>query len=121
MAPETEAPIEFPHHQGMRLRAWQPLRSGQVRGLATVELPIGLEISGIMVVAGKDGLWARLPQRPRVRDGRQLRGGDGQPLYEAVIAWSSRHLADAFSRKVIELVRERAPRDLDEGVAGNDV
>jgi hypothetical protein len=98
----------------LRLRLWRPVRRGALRGFACVDLPCGLEIAEIMVVAGSSGLYARLPQRPRVRDGNHLKGQDGKPLWDAPIQWQSGRLANAFSAAVIAAVRQRAPEDLDE-------
>jgi len=57
--------------------------------------------------------WAVLPTKPEVdKDGRQRRGVDGKPAFAPVMAWCSRRLEDAFSRRVVELVRAAHPADL---------
>lgn len=109
---ETEAPGDA--GMALRLRLWRPLRRGALRGFAAVDLPCGLEIADVMVFVGAGGLYARLPQRPRVRDGRQLKSEDGVLLWDAPFVWQSRRLADAFSAAVVEAVRQRAPQDLEE-------
>ena len=114
---EASLPSASPHpRRQMRLRAWRPLRRGNLRGFAVIDLPNGLQISDVMVSSGKNGLFARLPQRPVVRNGQLSRGDgpDGGVMYDAPIVWQSRDLADEFSRRVIELVRAFAPADLED-------
>jgi DNA-binding cell septation regulator SpoVG len=103
---------ERPRRQ-MRLRAWRALRKGNLRGFAVIDLPNGLQISDVMISNGKNGLFARLPQRPVIRNG-QLARGDGGIMYDAPIVWQTRDLADEFSRRVIDLVRAQAPQDLED-------
>jgi hypothetical protein len=98
----------------MRLLRWRPLRKGKVLGIATIELPEGLQIAEVLVCVGADGPWVSLPNRPRLdRSGQQMRNSaDGKPIYDHVLSWRSRRLAQAFSRRVVELVRASHPDDL---------
>ena len=98
----------------MRLVEWRRLRQGSLYGFATVELPIGLIIREIGVLRGPEGLWAELPGKPELdRDNRTVRtGGDGKPLYRELLSWRTRRLREAFSERVVELVREAHPDDL---------
>ena len=97
----------------MRLVSWRAKRVGKLYGFATVQLPIGLRLIDVPVVRGKDGPWAVVPTKPEVdKDGRQRRGVDGKPAFAPVMAWCSRRLEDAFSRRVVELVRAAHPADL---------
>ena len=60
------------------------------------------------------GRWASLPNKPELDgDGRQRRGIDGKPSYARILEFSSKKLADSFSRRVVELVRAKHPQDLD--------
>ncbi len=61
----------------MRLRAWKAMRRGNLRGFAVIDLPNGLQISDIMISDGKNGLFARLPQRPVISRGELVRGDGG--------------------------------------------
>jgi hypothetical protein len=100
----------------MRLLGWRRLRQGTLFGFAQVELPIGLMIGDIAVLRGADGnLWAAMPSKPELnRDGRSVRvGGDGKTLYREILRWRSRRLGDAFSDRVVGLVRAAHPEDLD--------
>ena len=106
-APNAAIAVGFgdkPPLQRMRLVKWRRVVRGSLRGFATVELPIGLVIYDAPVFVGRNGPFARMPAKPQLdRDGRQKRA-DGQPLYDAVIDWKSRALADRFSAALIALV-----------------
>jgi hypothetical protein len=99
----------------MRLLGWRRLRQGRLLGFATAELPIGLIIDEIPVLRGPEGLWGAMPSRVELNpDGRTVRtGGDGKPLYRSIARWKSRRLANAFSNRIIELVRAAHAEDLD--------
>jgi hypothetical protein len=94
----------------MSLVAWRPLVKGSLRGFATVRLPIGMVIRDCPVNESHGKFWAGLPAKPQIdREGRILRDDRGKTAYTAVLEWESRKLRDAFSDRVIELVRERDP------------
>jgi hypothetical protein len=98
----------------MRLLAWRPLRKGRLLGFCTVELPIGLQIREVALLRGPEGLWAALPAKPEVTADNQVRTGpDNKPLYRELLVWRSRRLKDAFSTRVIGLVREAHQEDLE--------
>jgi hypothetical protein len=99
---------------GLRLISWRRLRQGRLYGFAQVELPIGLVIEEVPILRGPDGgLWAALPSRVE-HDGRAVRlGGDGKPLYRSIARWKSRRLTNAFSERVVSLVRAAHPHDLE--------
>jgi hypothetical protein len=80
-----------------------------------VLLPIGLEIAEIPVLRGSEGLWATLPSKPELdRDNRTVRTGpDDRPLYRELMTWRTRKLREAFSNRVVELVRAEHPDDLE--------
>ena len=98
----------------MRLLGWRRLRQGKLFGFAEVELPIGLKLYDVPVLRGLDGQpWATLPTKPQVdRAGHQRRDDTGKPAYARVIAWRSRRLEEAFSARVVGLVRQAHPDDL---------
>jgi hypothetical protein len=124
-SPPAPAPVEaaLAGHRDkprMQLLRWRSIKKGFVVGFADVELPIGLKIVDVMVVAKDGRLWANLPSRPRLRGGQLEVGHDGRPVYEAVLGWRSRELGDEFSRRVIDLVREAHPADLPRGAVAAD-
>jgi hypothetical protein len=94
----------------LRLVSWRRLVKNSLRGFATVELPIGLTISDIPVLAGKNGAWAALPSKPQVGpDGAQRRDINGKPLYVPILEWRDRELSKRFSAAVIALIHEANP------------
>jgi hypothetical protein len=98
----------------MRLVDWRRLQQGKLLGFATVELPLGLRIAEVPLLRGAEGVWATLPGKPELdRDNRTVRTGpDGRPLYRELLTWRSRRLRQAFSERVVELVRAEYPDDL---------
>jgi hypothetical protein len=98
----------------MRLIGWRPLRQGQLFGFAELELPIGLRLYDVPVLRGRDGQpWATLPTKPQVdRDGHQRRDATGKPAFARVMAWRSRRFEQAFSERVVALIRQAHPGDL---------
>ena len=98
----------------MRLVEWRPLQQGKLLGFATVELPIGLTIRECPLLRGSEGLWAALPRKPEIgRDGRCRIGAQGERLYAEMLAWRTSRLRDAFSERVVALVRASYPADLE--------
>jgi hypothetical protein len=98
----------------LRLLGWRRLRQGKLYGFVNVELPIGLQVFDVPVLRGQDGQpWAALPTKPQVdRDGHQRHDGTGKAAYARVVAWRSRRLEQAFSQRVVDLVRRAHPEDL---------
>jgi hypothetical protein len=47
-------------------------------------------------------------------DGRHKTDVNGKLAYSPILEWRSRELSDAFSLKVVALVRAKHPEDLDE-------
>jgi hypothetical protein len=98
----------------MRLLGWKSLVKGSLRGFATAELPAGLRIHEIPVLSSNGKTCATFPSRPVLdREGRQVET-NAKRQYSAMLEWRSRELGDAFSTKVIELVRQ-AHRDALDG------
>jgi hypothetical protein len=98
----------------MRLMNWRALRQGKLYGFADVELPIGLRINQCALLEGAEGVWASLPTRPELdRDGALRLGANGARVYQAVNEWRSRRLREAFSERVVALVRQAYPHDLE--------
>jgi DNA-binding cell septation regulator SpoVG len=98
---------------GMRLLRWKPLVKNSLRGFADIELPNGLVIHEIPVLTSHGKCWAALPSKPQLADGRHRTGPDGKPAYTPILEWRSRELSDAFSAKLVKLVREQHPDALD--------
>ena len=109
----------FSSARRMTLRSWKPVRKGSLIGFAGVDLPIGLQIDDIVVMAAGSTIWATLPARPVLTtDGRVARlPGSSKPHYVSILRWRDRKLSAAFSRRVVELVREQHPDAFENGDA----
>jgi hypothetical protein len=100
----------------LRLLSWKPLVKNNLRGFATVELPIWLKIHHIPVLVGRNGPWASLPSKPQLdRDGRQKTDANGKAAFAPVLEWRSREMSERFSKAVVALVRAAHPDDLNDG------
>jgi hypothetical protein len=105
-----------PAPRQLRLITWKPLpfRKGALCGFASVELPNGLRILDMPVLAGRNGPWAALPAKPELdRDGRRRIDINGKPTWAPVLEWRTRELGDRFSEAVIAAVRLAHADDLD--------
>src|SRR5262249_5832774 len=99
-----------PQQPGLRLIEFRSIVKGSLRGFATVELPIGLKIHDVVIVAGSRGCWANMPSRPQIdQDGRQPRNANGKPRYSPTLEWRDRDLANRFSAAVIAAIRAAHP------------
>lgn len=97
----------------MKLVAWRAMKTGRLRGFATVELPIGLRLIDCPVFLGSNGPWASPPSKPVLdRDGKQVKL-DGKGQYTAIMEWRDRGLADRFSEALVRLVQQADPGALD--------
>lgn len=85
----------------MQLVSYQRIAKGKVWGVAEVLLPNGLRIADILILDGKNGLWAKLPSR------RDERGH-----YTEIMAWKTRELQDAFSQRLLNLIEEAHPGEI---------
>jgi hypothetical protein len=108
-------PAPAPERPRMRLVTWKPLIKGSLRGIATIELPIGLKLIDCPLLIGPNGPRASLPSKPVLdREGRHAKP-DGKPQFAPVLEWRSRELGDRFSAAVVALVRAAHPDALDGG------
>jgi len=105
----------------MTLIDWRPCRRGSLRGFATVELTIGLQMADVTVHLWSGRAWARPPGRPVIdtTTGAVLRDDRGRIRYASLLSWRSRDLNDRWSDAVVALVRAEHPGDLAEDVITN--
>jgi hypothetical protein len=69
-----------------QLLDFRPMRKGKLLGFARVQLPIGLRINDIPILAGRNGAFAALPAKPQIdSEGRVKRDGRGKALYVPVL------------------------------------
>jgi hypothetical protein len=107
-----------PDRPRMRLLEFKAVTKGSLHGFVTIELPIGLQIADIPILAGRNGLWANMPAKPQMnQDGSLRRDASGKPAYVAILKWRDRALSDRFSAAVIALIHEQHPAALDGGGA----
>jgi hypothetical protein len=96
----------------LRLISCRPLVKANLRGFATVELPIGLKINEVPVFVGDKGGWANLPGKPILdAAGRHKMDADSKPIHAALAEWRNQELADGFSHAVVAAVRQPRPND----------
>jgi hypothetical protein len=94
----------------LRLVSGRLLRKGSLVGFATVELPIGLIVHDCSVHQVNGKRWAALPGRAQIEDGRhRLDPATGKPAYNIVLSWRDHRLAQAFSRRVVEVFAAAHP------------
>src|SRR5436309_821601 len=90
-------------------------RADAAEYFAVVELS-GLIIRDVSIHAKGGRLWASLPARPVLdAEGKHVSNHAGHKQYAALLGWGDRSLADAFSARLLELVRAAHPDALDEG------
>jgi hypothetical protein len=106
----TVAPMNKP---GMRLLRWRPLIKNSLRGFAGVELPNGLTVREIPILTSHGKCWASLPVKPVLDANGKHVETNGKKQYAAMLEWRSRELSDAFSTKLVGLVRGQHPAALD--------
>jgi hypothetical protein len=118
-AGRSPQPLSAPHPGRMELRGWQPVRRGTLLGFADTTLRIGLQIDDVAVLTTHDKAWTTLPARPVITaDGRVAKlPGSSKTQYVAFLRWRDRAQNDAFSQRVVELVRAIDPGAFDDGTA----
>jgi hypothetical protein len=94
----------------MKVLEWREMRRNSPTGFAKIEMPSGMQISDVCILAGETGPWASPPSKPQIdRDGRVLTGANGKVKYTPIIAFASRDLRGKWSAAVIEALRAANP------------
>src|SRR3954453_21221200 len=92
---------------------WHPLRRNALVGFAKVELPSGMIISGVTILAGSNGPWASPPSKPQIgRDGTVLEDQNGEVEYSPIIEFKDKATRNRFSDAVIKALRAVHPEAL---------
>lgn len=99
----------------LRLVSFKPLRRGSLVGFATIELPVGLKIIDCPVLESHGKGWAALPAKAQVDRTGQVIRQNGKTAYSPVLEWRDKRLHDAFSERVVEIVRAEYPDAFDQG------
>jgi hypothetical protein len=82
---------------------FRPLVKNSPRGFAKVELPSGLIITDVVILAGESGPWASPPSKPMLdRDGVVMKDDKGKIRYCPIVEFRSKDLREKWSTAVIE-------------------
>ncbi len=93
-----------------KIRDWRPLAKGALIGFAKVELPSGLILIDVSILAGPNGPWASPPSKPMIgRDGVAMRDDAGKARYAPVVEFAGKDVRDRFSAGVITALRAAHP------------
>ncbi len=97
----------------IQIRDWRPLRKGALLGFAKVELPSGMILADVAILAGDHGPWASPPSKPMLdRGGVALKDGAGKFKYAPIVEFVSAAVRDRFSGGVIDALRAAHPEAL---------
>jgi hypothetical protein len=97
----------------MRLVSSKPVTKGNLRGFATVELPIGLTIFDCRVLVGNNAPWAVLPLKSVLdSEERHVKSDGHKGQYAPVLQWRNKDLANRFSDTLVALALEEYPDGL---------
>lgn len=111
--PAGQSPRRLP-----RLKDCTPHRLKAMLTFLSAELASGMIVNGLRLMTGKNGPWVAMPlQKQLDRDGRPRLDADGKPIFNQIVEFRDRAMADRFNAMVLELVRRERPDVLD-GEAG---
>lgn len=102
----------------MKILDWRPMRKNSLHGFAKLELPSGMVIADVTILAGERGAWASPPSKPMIDcEGAALKDQNGKIRYSPIIEFTSKEIRDRFSTAVIAALLESYPNALDDGGA----
>ena len=99
-----------PDRQRTQLLDFRPILKGKLLGFAKVELPIGLRISDIPILAGKTASLPHCRQDLSLISTRL--DASGRPVYRASIEFRNRRIAERFNTAVLDALRREHPHAL---------
>jgi hypothetical protein len=92
----------------MKLLSFKPIAKNSLRGVADVELEIGLQIIGVMLHVKHGKPWISLPSKPCLdAEGQHILADNGKKQYAPVLSWRDTRHRDVFGKAVIDLILER--------------
>ena len=104
------SPRTAPQWPRMRLVSRKSIAKRNLRGFATVELPIGPKLVEGAVFVGTSGARASMPAKPQLdREDRLRIGGDGKPSCSPVVESRGRDLNNRCSAAVVAMVSAAHP------------
>ena len=95
------------------LLSWKPIIKGALRGFATIRLGRSLKIPDVSVLCSNGKLWASLPGKPLIADGKALLDDRGKQRYVQILEWTDKTAADRFSAAVVAAIRAVQPEALE--------
>jgi len=96
------------------LLSWRPIVKGALRGFATVQVGRSLKIADVSVLCSNGKLWASLPSKPLIGDGKALLDDRGKQRYVPILEWTDKQAAGRFSEAVVAAIRaEHGPAALE--------
>ncbi len=94
----------------IQIRDWRPMRKGSLLGFAKVELPSGMILADVTILAGDRDPWASPPSKPMIdRNGVAMKDANGKARYSPIIEFASKEIRERFSAGVIEAMRAAHP------------
>jgi hypothetical protein len=98
----------------IRCHEFKPLQRNTLHGFATVLVEELLNIRDIAIHQRNGRRWAQLPAKLIGKDGAALRNAEtGKVVYQPLLQFADRRVADAFSENVVEAVLKLHPAALD--------
>lgn len=95
----------------IQIRDWRPMRRGSLLGFAKIELPSGMILADVTILAGDRGPWASPPSKPMIdRDGAAMKDGNGKVRYSPLVEFTSKDVRERFSAAVIDGLRAAHPK-----------
>lgn len=85
----------------VRILDFKLQRKGSLVGFADVEMQSGLQIFGITIFQGKDGLVAFPPGKPQIDTSGRVIRKEGKTQYAAVIKFKSKEVKANWSRQIV--------------------
>ena len=103
----------------VKIETFKPRRSNTLFGIIDiVVLEMHLRIKDATVHESHGRRWVGLPAKPMItREGQALRDERGKIAYSAVLQFTDRATADAFSARTIAALLERDPDAFEEGAS----
>jgi len=95
---------------GIKIIEFRSMAKGALIGFVKVELPSGMVLAGVAIMAAERGPWASPPAKPMIgRDGAAMRDAKGKARYAPIVEFRTKELRDRFSSGVIEALRASHP------------
>src|SRR4051812_32445577 len=87
------------------LLSWRPTARGLLRGFATVQLGKSLKITDVPVLYSNGKLWASLPGKLLIANGKALLDDLSKQQYVPILEWADKQAGDRFSAAVVAAIR----------------